>query len=43
MYIFGQPSEKVMELYDTASYRPGDYYGVDEEITQLVDLSSAPR
>ena len=23
VYIFGQPSEKVMELYDTASYRPG--------------------
>ena len=42
VYIFGQPSEKVMELYDTASYRPGDYYGVDEEITQLVDFIISP-
>ena len=42
VYIFGQLSEKVMELYDTASYRPGDYYGVDEEITQLVDFIISP-
>ena len=42
VYIFGQPSEKVMELYDTASYRPGDTYGVDEEITQLVDFIISP-
>ena len=43
VYIFGQPSEKVMELYDTASYRPGDYYGVTRKSPSWWTVSSAPR
>ena len=42
MYIFGQSSETVMDLYARSAYRPGDYYGKDEEISQLVDFIISP-
>ena len=42
VYIFGQSSEYVMDLYARSAYRPGDYYGVDEEISGLVDFIISP-
>ena len=42
VYIFGQSSETVMDLYARSAYRPGDYYGKDEEISQLVDFIISP-
>ena len=42
MYIFGQSSETVMDLYAKASYHPWEYYGQDEEITSLVDFIISP-
>ena len=42
VYIFGQSSETVMELYEKSAYRPGDYYGEDPEITDLVDFIISP-
>ena len=43
VYIFGQPSEKVMELYDTASYRPGTITAWTRKSPSWWTLSSAPR
>ena len=31
-----------MDLYARSAYRPGDYYGKDEEISQLVDFIISP-
>ena len=42
VYIFGQSSETVMDLYAQSAYRPGDYYCQDEEITDLVDFLISP-
>ena len=42
VYIFGQSSETVMDLYAKASYHPWEYYGQDEEITSLVDFIISP-
>ena len=38
IYIFGASSDKVVELYEKASYHPEDYYGTDPLIHQLVDF-----
>ena len=42
VYIFGQSSETVMDLYAKAAYHPWEYYGQDEEITSLVDFIISP-
>ena len=41
--IFGESSEKVMELYEKASYTPRDYYPSDPEITKLLDFIISPQ
>ena len=38
IYIFGEKSEKVIELYDKASYCSADIYDNDPEIEELVDF-----
>ena len=38
IYIFGEKSEKVIELYDTASYCSADIYDNDPMIEELVDF-----
>ena len=43
VYIFGQSSETVMELYEKSAYHPWDYYGKDPEITDLVDFIISPE
>ncbi len=43
VYIFGQSSETVMELYEKSAYHPWEYYGKDPEITDLVDFIISPE
>ena len=43
IYIFGKSSETVMDLYEKSAYHPWEYYGVDEEITDLVDFIISPQ
>ena len=38
IYIFGEKSEKVIELYDTASYCSADIYDNDPMVEELVDF-----
>ena len=38
IYIFGEESEKVIELYDTASYCSADIYDNDPMVEELVDF-----
>ncbi|MDO4166226.1 MAG: glycogen/starch/alpha-glucan phosphorylase [Eubacteriales bacterium] len=38
IYIFGESSENVIELYDKASYRSEKFYDDDPEIAKLVDF-----
>ena len=38
IYIFGEKSEKVIELYDKASYSSADIYDNDPEVEELVDF-----
>ncbi len=38
IYIFGEGSEKVIELYDTNGYHSGEIYDSDPEIADLVDF-----
>lgn len=38
IYIFGESSEKVIELYDTGKYVSKDYYEKDKEIKEAVDF-----
>ena len=38
IYIFGEKSDKVIELYDTAGYVSRDFYEKDEVIRELVDF-----
>ncbi|MGI6255001.1 MAG: glycogen/starch/alpha-glucan phosphorylase [Acutalibacter sp.] len=42
VYIFGQSSETVMDLYAKSAYHPWEYYGKDPEITDLVDFIISP-
>ena len=43
IYIFGKSSETVMDLYAKSAYHPWEYYGKDEEITDLVDFIISPQ
>ena len=38
IYIFGEKSEKVIELYDKAAYSSADIYDNDPEVEELVDF-----
>lgn len=38
IYIFGEKSEKVIELYDTASYCSADIYDNDPMVEELIDF-----
>ena len=43
IYIFGKSSETVMDLYAESAYHPWNFYGKDEEITDLVDFIISPQ
>lgn len=38
IYIFGESSQKVMELYEKSAYHSIDYYKNDKQIEELVDF-----
>ena len=43
IYIFGESSEKVIELYANSGYRAADYYIEDEQIRTLVNFIISPE
>lgn len=43
IYIFGEKSEKVIELYEKSAYKALDYYCEDEQIRTLVDFIISPE
>lgn len=42
IYIFGESSEKVIQLYAESAYHPADFYLKDPQIAELVDFIISP-